>query len=256
MIDLNLLKCILESKPHYPLSSNDYIDLDAFKFLSKYSVSKVAALFAPASESNPSPVYRWQASCWSCGVTVDRSGGKSKLSKDLQDARDLNSSNEYRRRRTYNLIECAPCRETRNAKDRELKEKWDDERRDRIENGAARFIELYLNPAASWQDGTTWRDAFCYVMNGIDSCHLDIVAEHIKQMPYSEFLKTPYWKAVAHEVYRKAHYRCQLCGSGGQIHAHHRSYSIHGREHCNLGDLIALCSDCHEKFHQESEVAA
>ena len=73
------------------------------------------------------------------------------------------------------------------------------------------------------------------------------------QMNYKEFLQTPYWKAIAGKIRRKANYKCQICGKEKLLNVHHRSYENHGLEHTYKGqrDLIAICQDCHEKFHFE-----
>lgn len=43
--------------------------------------------------------------------------------------------------------------------------------------------------------------------------------------------------------------RCQVCNSGKQIEAHHRTYDTHGREHRNMRDIVVLCAFCHGVFH-------
>ena len=68
-------------------------------------------------------------------------------------------------------------------------------------------------------------------------------------MEYQEFLKTPYWKAIAAHSKYKAGYRCQVCNSIYDLATHHRNYAIYGFEHAHMHELIVLCDDCHSKFH-------
>ena len=70
-------------------------------------------------------------------------------------------------------------------------------------------------------------------------------------MGYYDFLKTPYWKAIAAHTKYKAGYRCQICNSADHLVTHHRDYSIHGLEHAHIHELTVLCDDCHNKFHNQ-----
>ncbi len=71
----------------------------------------------------------------------------------------------------------------------------------------------------------------------------------IRLLGYSQFLQTPYWWAVSQRVKELAGNRCQICNSGVDLHAHHRSYECHGTEHLHLGELTCLCDKCHGKAH-------
>ncbi len=66
---------------------------------------------------------------------------------------------------------------------------------------------------------------------------------------YSDYLKTEHWRALAERVKEQAGRRCQICNSGGRLEGHHRTYDNLGAE--LPGDVIALCSDCHSKFHDK-----
>jgi 5-methylcytosine-specific restriction endonuclease McrA len=84
--------------------------------------------------------------------------------------------------------------------------------------------------------------------------HSDNIAEYIKAMEYKDFLQTPYWKNISEYKKKLANNRCQLCNRGGELHTHHRTYSIHGYEIKNLDDLVVLCKKCHAKFHNKGGV--
>lgn len=70
----------------------------------------------------------------------------------------------------------------------------------------------------------------------------------LKRMPYAEYLKSDHWQSVRKQALERSNLRCQLCNAGNrQLHVHHRTYERRGEELWN--DVITLCKDCHEKFH-------
>jgi len=73
--------------------------------------------------------------------------------------------------------------------------------------------------------------------------------EELRSMPYQEYLQSPEWDATRKAALKRAHYRCQLCNSNGQLHVHHKTYERLGTEYTS--DLIVLCRGCHAKFHDK-----
>lgn len=73
----------------------------------------------------------------------------------------------------------------------------------------------------------------------------------LKYLKYADFLRTPYWYAVASLVKKRAGNLCQVCRSGKDLQTHHRgeNYEIRGNEHQNLNELTCLCEKCHKKAH-------
>lgn len=71
----------------------------------------------------------------------------------------------------------------------------------------------------------------------------------VKQVGYSLFLRTKYWKFVKDLVISRDNNKCTKCGSEVRLQVHHISYVHHFSEHKNLQDLITLCRSCHEKEH-------
>lgn len=110
------------------------------------------------------------------------------------------------------------------------------------------YLENYLNPAGKWSKHTLPKQRFAKIRYA--DVDWQAVTSHIKSMDYQEFLKTPYWKAIASYSKYKARYRCQLCNSTHRLATHHRSYEIHGKEHEHINDLIVICDECHTVFHQ------
>lgn len=73
-----------------------------------------------------------------------------------------------------------------------------------------------------------------------------VVNQVLREMPYSEYLRTEHWRRVRERVLERCRWKCQ-CGERAW-HAHHLTYENRGHE--QPGDVIGLCAACHEKFHQ------
>ena len=68
-----------------------------------------------------------------------------------------------------------------------------------------------------------------------------------RRSDYKEYLQTEHWQQTRKEALRRANYRCQLCGNRGKLNIHHNNYENLYNE--KDSDVIVLCGDCHEKFH-------
>ena len=75
---------------------------------------------------------------------------------------------------------------------------------------------------------------------------------YAREMPYPNFLRTPYWRAVS-EAVKESRGCCQLCGSITKLEVHHSDYSIHGDEINHTDSLTVLCHKCHSKFHDKEK---
>lgn len=74
--------------------------------------------------------------------------------------------------------------------------------------------------------------------------------EKLQKLSYEDFLNTKYWDLVRRYKLKRSGFKCELCNSNGKtLNVHHKTYDNHGMEHDNLEDLIVLCRNCHEKFH-------
>lgn len=69
----------------------------------------------------------------------------------------------------------------------------------------------------------------------------------LKEMSYSDYLNTREWRSRADAAKRVYGGQCALDADHIAEHAHHRTYERRGRERHT--DLVALCADCHAKFH-------
>lgn len=77
--------------------------------------------------------------------------------------------------------------------------------------------------------------------------------QHLKQMPYSEYLKTDHWQEVRRKSIKRSGFKCQLCNEEGVLNVHHRTYENRGQE--GYLDVIVLCADCHGKFHNKLTIS-
>ena len=71
----------------------------------------------------------------------------------------------------------------------------------------------------------------------------------ITKSQYQVYLLTPYWREVSRAVKKRAGFRCQLCNSPLDLHAHLRTSVHQGQKLNHLDDLICLCKKCHKNFH-------
>lgn len=84
----------------------------------------------------------------------------------------------------------------------------------------------------------------------------DLKARLKAVQPYSQFLATPYWRAVANTVKDRDGRKCRTCESTDRLEVHHpvKSYEeIRCVEHLYIGRLITLCHSCHSKLHGKPE---
>lgn len=131
--------------------------------------------------------------------------------------------------------------------DKEPDKKLAEINRKNVQKNTLQYLEKYLNPDRTWEKEVTPKQRLYQIRYA--NVNWDVVSDHIKGMDYHNFLKTPYWKAIAAHTKYKAGYRCQLCNSFDDLITHHRDYRIHGFEHARMQDLIVLCDGCHNKFH-------
>lgn len=75
----------------------------------------------------------------------------------------------------------------------------------------------------------------------------------LNAMPYAEYLATPIWRARRERHLAFAKHRCQVCNADTQpLHVHHRTYERRGYE--SASDLIVLCAECHQLFHDHGRL--
>ena len=66
---------------------------------------------------------------------------------------------------------------------------------------------------------------------------------------YYDYMQSNEWDKKRRDTYRRAGDKCQECGKTGVIlNAHHKVYTNFKNE--KEEDLIALCNECHSKYHK------
>lgn len=97
------------------------------------------------------------------------------------------------------------------------------------------------------------------VQDGIPAIYIPTAAAHsgkfgggdrlnkLHGMDYAGYLLSPEWKRRREVIIEIAGHRCQACNRSGRLHVHHRTYTRRGFE--RKADLVALCADCHQVFH-------
>lgn len=72
--------------------------------------------------------------------------------------------------------------------------------------------------------------------------------EHLRRLPYEEYLRTSHWKCVRSAALDAARNQCERCGDRqARLDVHHRTYTRLGGE--LLADVVVLCRRCHEEVH-------
>lgn len=213
--------------------------------LATYKASTVKALTANRG-INSNHFFIAQLKCDQCGQLFSVNLSKTAFLKTIADIA-----------KNRQLLCPACAAETRKEQERQMK----DEKAEALQRADAEFkentenyIRIYLNPERSWAQGVPVARKYNTIANQF--VDYNKIADTIQEMMYEDFLQTPYWKAVAAKARQGAGYKCQLCGATGvPLIVHHNSYKHHGWEHKYYKtDLIVLCEECHETFHECAEV--
>lgn len=141
---------------------------------------------------------------------------------------------------------CDACKKEIDKK----KEHHEQEKLENITITTEKFISTYLYNGHTFNKPLK-RDYLYNIINFYNQCDKSTVIEFIKYMNYSDFLLTPYWEIIAWETKRLSEFKCSLCNSKEKkLITHHKNYEHHGEEiEYYKSDLICLCNDCHNKFH-------
>lgn len=70
----------------------------------------------------------------------------------------------------------------------------------------------------------------------------------LEALPYDEYLQTSHWLTIRQQAFDYYGKSCVLCSATSRLQIHHRDYANVGRE--TMADLIALCRDCHARYHR------
>src|SRR5882724_3169206 len=64
---------------------------------------------------------------------------------------------------------------------------------------------------------------------------------------YQQYLQTDAWRERRERVLKRANYICEGCRINQAVQVHHMTYDDVGGEF--LWQLVAICRDCHERYH-------
>lgn len=221
--DITVVECLLQDcNGIFKIESEDILSVDFSKYLSTLNSTTLNKLLKRGKN-----IYNFKQKCSLCNNSECIPVSKSGLFIELKLLRD-----------GYKFI----CNACSRKKQIELKQR----EQQRIYERTLNFISIWLEPKGIILPSDFSWYKFTY-------CEMDPVnvKKYILAMDYKEFLCTPYWKVISYRVKRNAGFKCQLCNVGGNLNVHHRTYSIHGEEHCNLKELICLCQECHGKHHKK-----
>ncbi len=165
--------------------------------------------------------------------------------------------NVERKRIFMNVSTCDECKDKEESEKKAMRiqacQTYEQINHQNKEENTRKIIGGFLMADAKPIKGKTWKDAEKELKSRIRNCDHKQIAQEIKDMEYSEFLRTPYWKIISYLVRKEHGFKCVMCNSTENLHVHHKSYELHGYEHTVDGFnlLTSVCSECHEKHHQE-----
>lgn len=77
----------------------------------------------------------------------------------------------------------------------------------------------------------------------------ELVPEELWYANLRSILRTEDWDMVRRDAYKRAGYRCRICGADGRMEAHEKWSYDDKRAVQKLEDVLALCHNCHLVKH-------
>lgn len=236
----------------------DLIDEETIKILSMASranIDKAFYQYTRSEISSSKAIYRICFKCPKCGKLQIKEENKADV-LDIVKRIKMNDYDRYADDMKKYL--CEDCYIDY------LKEKEDEKKKrlDEKEKLTSNYINQYLSPDRSFKKDIKPYEKINSIMKPPKyrmryapmQPYYDEIENRIKTMNYHDFLETPFWDGVRNYKLKKANYCCELCGGKGVLNVHHKTYENHGKEFdmdIADGDLIVLCKNCHEKFHDK-----
>lgn len=265
-MDKEFIKTIIstkEGKDERLIKRGDLVDLELFELLYSAPTAKIDQAFYKYDDkaSKDEAIYYMQVKCPQCDSVRVETVCKSNITDTIKKMKSKESGKK-RVGSYFSSIEllCPNCF----AENEEIKkiesEKNHKEFAEERERKNKEYIELNLDSGRSFKDGIPVKVKISEIMksrNLFDRNYFlndEDIQNAIKGMNYEDFLKTPYWDGVRNYKLKKAGYCCELCKAKGVLNVHHKNYENHGLEHLEIiadKDLIVLCKNCHEKFHDK-----
>ena len=158
----------------------------------------------------------------------------------------------------YNTnFKCAKCEFKESQEKKKNEKKRIKMAKQKIERDKETYKNLYLNPEASFPEGSIAKDCYAIKMNieyYLKLFKKDELKDYIDEnLTYQEYLATPYWQFISYYFKNNNNFKCSLCGKQGTLNLHHNTYKNKGKELLNSKDVIVICNECHKKFHEIEE---
>lgn len=87
-----------------------------------------------------------------------------------------------------------------------------------------------------------------FIIGGSVWC-ADCYYPYFQPVDYNNYIKSDKWHWIREEKFKKAGYKCEICGAVKNLDVHHVTYKRLGRE--KMSDLAVLCRKCHKTLHRE-----
>ncbi len=234
---IELLKMVLDGQQGYIFSEEDYFSKDFFEICYQYGIGKVLVWVAPPSELGAKLYYHW--------VKCEKCGNEENIYSNIAEFRASIHSFKYPnkpRKKRYICNNCKPFSQEEQNK-LEILEK---------EERANIFINQLLN--SNQKIPLKIQIFHKHRTDLISSIDQNKIADYIQNIPYKDFLNTPYWKLISWYVKAYSNFKCKLCGDNQNLNVHHPAYNCHGYEMQNYKDLICLCESCHSRHHNRNNI--
>lgn len=231
------------------IKDGDFIDSELLEILSGISKKNLQKAFYYYKGSMPNGGYKYlvELKCPDCGVLHKKSVSKTKLMQILGYSSRY-SCDKY-------IFHCETCKFKQEELEKNEREKQNKLDKENAKIRVRQYIENYLDPDKSFKQEVSENEKIDYIMGSFYGYGFsDEIEKAVLKMDYYDFLKTPYWDGIRNYKLKKAKYCCQLCSGKGVLNVHHKTYEHHGLEHLRTvadKDLIVLCKNCHEKFHDK-----
>lgn len=178
-----------------------------------------------------------------CGVVRKVKASKAEIQRFIKSFKDHPEGEVFL---------CETCFEAEKEAKKKQTNEWHAQYSEERKKERDKFAEFVTTQLLVPGFKTTSYLKFWHVKNQLENFFSpESLKEFICDIPYYDFLKTPYWKMCAYNVKKKAEFKCQICNSSENLSTHHRSYEYHGLEHTNEGQrsLTCVCQSCHNKHH-------
>ena len=77
----------------------------------------------------------------------------------------------------------------------------------------------------------------------------ELVPEELWRVNLRTLLRSEDWDTVRRDAYKRARYKCRICGAGGRMEAHEKWSYDDKLALQKLEDVLALCHNCHLVKH-------